>query len=61
MSAPTLLVRLDADARAASADVAPRPVQAAHAPRESGRDIVIAVDAGHGGEDPGATGHGGVS
>jgi N-acetylmuramoyl-L-alanine amidase len=39
---------------------APRAVQAVHAPRASGRDIVIAVDAGHGGEDPGATGHAGV-
>jgi N-acetylmuramoyl-L-alanine amidase len=37
-----------------------RQVLAAHAPRESGRDVVIAVDAGHGGEDPGATGHAGV-
>ena len=46
-SAPTLLVHLESSAR--------RPVQAAHAPRASGRDIVIAVDAGHGGEDPGAT------
>ena len=41
-------------------DSARRLVQAAHAPRESGRDVVIAVDAGHGGEDPGATGHAGV-
>jgi N-acetylmuramoyl-L-alanine amidase len=56
-SAPTLLVRLN---RVATTDTAPRLVQAAHAPRESGRDIVIAVDAGHGGEDPGATGHGGA-
>ncbi len=48
---PTLIVRLD---------MAQRQVQAAHAPRQSGRDIVIAVDAGHGGEDPGATGHAGV-
>jgi N-acetylmuramoyl-L-alanine amidase len=39
---------------------APRPVQAPHAPRESGRDIIIAVDAGHGGDDPGATGHAGA-
>ncbi len=51
-SAPMLLVHLESGAR--------RQVQAAHAPRESGRDIVIAVDAGHGGEDPGATGHAGV-
>jgi N-acetylmuramoyl-L-alanine amidase len=56
-SAPALLVRLNPTA---ATDTAPRPVQAAHAPRESGRDIVIAVDAGHGGEDPGATGHGGA-
>jgi len=32
-----------------------RSVRAAHAP-EGERDIVIAVDAGHGGDDPGATG-----
>jgi N-acetylmuramoyl-L-alanine amidase len=51
-SVPTLVMRLDSGAR--------RQVRAAHAPAESGRDIVIAVDAGHGGEDPGATGHAGV-
>jgi N-acetylmuramoyl-L-alanine amidase len=51
-AAPTLMVHLESGAR--------RQVQAAHAPRESGRDIVIAVDAGHGGVDPGATGHAGV-
>ncbi|HEV2701706.1 MAG TPA: N-acetylmuramoyl-L-alanine amidase [Steroidobacteraceae bacterium] len=54
-SAPTLIMRL-ASAQAAT----PHAVPALHAPRESGRDIVIAVDAGHGGEDPGATGHAGV-
>jgi N-acetylmuramoyl-L-alanine amidase len=59
-AAPSLLVRFDSGASATSVDGAPRPVPAAHAPRESGRDIVIAVDAGHGGEDPGATGHGGA-
>jgi N-acetylmuramoyl-L-alanine amidase len=53
-AASTLLVQLNAGARSRM------PVQAAHAPRESGRDIMIAVDAGHGGEDPGATGHGGA-
>jgi N-acetylmuramoyl-L-alanine amidase len=47
----TLVMRIDS---------ARRQVLAAHAPRESGRDVVIAVDAGHGGEDPGATGHAGV-
>lgn len=33
----------------------PRPVVAAHAPKDQ-RDLVIAIDAGHGGEDPGAIG-----
>lgn len=34
---------------------APRPVVAAHAPSGQ-RDLVVAIDAGHGGEDPGAIG-----
>jgi N-acetylmuramoyl-L-alanine amidase len=55
-ASPALVVRLASP----RADGAPHAVQAVHAPRESGRDIVIAVDAGHGGEDPGATGHAGV-
>ena len=50
-SSPTLVMRMDSTRR---------QVLATHAPRESGRDVVIAVDAGHGGEDPGATGHAGV-
>lgn len=32
----------------------PRPVMAAHAPLGSDRDVIVAVDAGHGGQDPGA-------
>ena len=36
-----------------------RPVRAAHA-RPAGRDLIIAVDAGHGGEDPGAIGKAGT-
>jgi N-acetylmuramoyl-L-alanine amidase len=39
---------------------APRTVHAAHAPGESDRDVIIAVDAGHGGVDPGAIGRGGT-
>jgi N-acetylmuramoyl-L-alanine amidase len=35
---------------------APVAIRPAHAPLDSGRDIVIAVDAGHGGVDPGASG-----
>ncbi len=34
----------------------PQAIQPRHAPADSGRDIVIAVDAGHGGVDPGAIG-----
>jgi N-acetylmuramoyl-L-alanine amidase len=38
-----------------------RIVRAAHAPADGGsRDVVVAVDAGHGGQDPGAIGHGGT-
>jgi N-acetylmuramoyl-L-alanine amidase len=39
-----------------SVPVAPIAIRPAHAPSETGRDIVIAVDAGHGGVDPGASG-----
>jgi N-acetylmuramoyl-L-alanine amidase len=44
----------------AEIDPTQRIIRAAHAPVDSGRDIVIAVDAGHGGQDPGAIGHGGT-
>jgi N-acetylmuramoyl-L-alanine amidase len=44
----------------AAAGSAPRVIRAVHAPLESGRDVVIAVDAGHGGMDPGAIGRGGT-
>jgi len=37
-----------------------RTIRAPHAPVDSGRDVVIAVDAGHGGQDPGAIGRGGT-
>ena len=39
------------------AEAGPKVVRAAHAPGEGDRDVIIAVDAGHGGVDPGATGH----
>jgi N-acetylmuramoyl-L-alanine amidase len=35
-------------------------VRAPHAPIDSDRDVIVAVDAGHGGQDPGATGPGGT-
>jgi N-acetylmuramoyl-L-alanine amidase len=42
-----------------SKPVAPRPVMSVES-LESRRDIVIAIDPGHGGEDPGALGPGGL-
>jgi N-acetylmuramoyl-L-alanine amidase len=39
-----------------SVPAVPVPVRAAHAPADEGRDIIVAIDAGHGGQDPGATG-----
>ncbi len=38
----------------------PMAIRPAHAPSDSGRDIVIAIDAGHGGVDPGASGRRGT-
>jgi len=45
---------------APSAPAVPIAIRPAHAPSESGRDIIIAVDAGHGGVDPGASGRRGT-
>ena len=42
-----------------AATAATRPVKAEHAPHDS-RDLIIAIDAGHGGEDPGAIGKNGL-
>ncbi len=39
--------------------VALAPVKTAHEPAE-GRDVLVAIDAGHGGQDPGAIGRGGL-
>ncbi len=45
---------------AAVAPAPAAPVRAAHAPDDTGRDVIVAVDAGHGGEDPGASGANGT-
>jgi N-acetylmuramoyl-L-alanine amidase len=37
-----------------------RAVRAAHGPGPAGRDIIVAIDAGHGGDDPGASGPAGT-
>jgi N-acetylmuramoyl-L-alanine amidase len=56
-----LLVSLgQGGALAPAAAAAAPPVRALHAPDEGSRDVIIAVDAGHGGQDPGAIGHGGT-
>jgi N-acetylmuramoyl-L-alanine amidase len=47
---------VDAGAAAYSSPTLPRAVRAAHEPVGGRRDIIVAVDAGHGGQDPGATG-----
>ncbi|HEU4627673.1 MAG TPA: N-acetylmuramoyl-L-alanine amidase [Steroidobacteraceae bacterium] len=44
----------------APAKVVPKAVLPAHAPIDNDRDIIIAVDAGHGGVDPGAIGRNGT-
>lgn len=45
---------------AAAAPAPSTPVRAEHAPRDVGRDVIVAIDAGHGGDDPGAIGKGGT-
>ncbi|MEO6079162.1 MAG: N-acetylmuramoyl-L-alanine amidase [Steroidobacteraceae bacterium] len=49
-----------APASASSPASPPAPVRAAHAPEDTGRDVIVAVDAGHGGDDPGASGANGT-
>jgi N-acetylmuramoyl-L-alanine amidase len=66
-----LRIALQGAAAPAAAPLAPAPapgageapvltVHAAHAPSGAERAVVIAVDAGHGGDDPGASGQGGT-
>jgi N-acetylmuramoyl-L-alanine amidase len=47
-------------AAAATLDTIPTEIHALHAPVDTGRDIIVAVDAGHGGQDPGTIGRGGT-
>jgi N-acetylmuramoyl-L-alanine amidase len=44
----------------AASSPATAAVKPPHAPEDSGRDIIIAIDAGHGGQDPGAVGRSGT-
>jgi N-acetylmuramoyl-L-alanine amidase len=54
------MVSLGQPVVAATAEASARPVRAQHAPGDGERDVIVAVDAGHGGVDPGAIGHGGT-
>jgi N-acetylmuramoyl-L-alanine amidase len=45
---------------AAASEAIPTAIHALHAPLDTGRDIVVAVDAGHGGQDPGTIGRAGT-
>jgi N-acetylmuramoyl-L-alanine amidase len=47
-------------AAVAAEEVVPKAVRPVHAPIDGDRDIVVAVDAGHGGQDPGAIGRNGT-
>jgi N-acetylmuramoyl-L-alanine amidase len=51
-----LVIDLGGAARAARVD---QPIKVKHAPADA-RDLIIAIDAGHGGEDPGAIGKNGT-
>jgi N-acetylmuramoyl-L-alanine amidase len=58
---PVRLVITLGQLAAADSTAAPtRAVRAAHEPGDSDRDVIVAVDAGHGGQDPGAIGRGGT-
>jgi N-acetylmuramoyl-L-alanine amidase len=46
--------------KSAAGTTVPRVVKPSHAPLDGDRDIVVAVDAGHGGQDPGAIGRNGT-
>jgi N-acetylmuramoyl-L-alanine amidase len=59
LAAAVTPVAASASAAAATTAVTARPVKASHAPAAA-RDLVIAVDAGHGGDDPGAIGKNGT-
>jgi len=59
-AAPAAAATAAAGAGSPDAEPAAAVVAAAHAPRDSDRDVVIAIDAGHGGVDPGASGRGGT-
>ncbi|MFM7708184.1 MAG: N-acetylmuramoyl-L-alanine amidase [Gammaproteobacteria bacterium] len=50
----------EAPAAEVAAPIPLKPIKAPHAPAATGRTVVVAIDPGHGGEDPGAIGSGGT-
>jgi N-acetylmuramoyl-L-alanine amidase len=54
-----LVVDLAGASRVADKPINDKPIKARHAP-SGARDLIIAIDAGHGGEDPGAIGKNGT-
>jgi N-acetylmuramoyl-L-alanine amidase len=54
-----LVVDLGAGASPGANGAVERPIKVEHAPADA-RDLIIAIDAGHGGEDPGAIGKNGT-
>lgn len=57
---PRLILDLQGSAEAPSGEDKPVPSAPVRAPAREARPVVVAIDAGHGGEDPGARGHGGL-
>lgn len=55
-----LIVELGQVAALPPAPEQSQPVRAEHAPADAGRDIIVAIDPGHGGPDPGAIGRQGT-
>ncbi|MEP7315025.1 MAG: N-acetylmuramoyl-L-alanine amidase, partial [Pseudomonadota bacterium] len=55
-----LVVDIGQETAASPAAVPTVALRPAHAPANTGRDIIVAIDAGHGGQDPGAIGRGGT-
>lgn len=51
---------LPSRAQSPAVDAPLKEVKAAHAPPSSGREVIVAIDAGHGGQDPGAIGRAGT-
>ena len=60
LAGASVSTRAGAGARVAAGAIRPdKPITAKHAPLDA-RDLIIAIDAGHGGEDPGAIGKNGT-